>query len=70
MRGLVKQRECTCMDTSIPGYLDLGSMYTSLMGLGLAFYVLGFLENTAKIVKALHVIGFAVLSSISLCVGL
>lgn len=45
-------------------------MYTSLMGLGLAFYVLGFLENTAKIVTALHVIGFAMLSSISLCVGL
>lgn len=58
------------MDMSIPGYLDLGSMYTSLMGLGLAFYVLGFLENTAKIVTALHVIWFAMLSSISLCVGL
>lgn len=58
------------MDMSIPGYLDLGSMYTSLTGLGLAFYVLGFLENTAKILTALHVIGFAMLSSISLCVGL
>lgn len=45
-------------------------MYTSLTGLGLAFYVLGFLENTAKIVTALHVIWFAMLSSISLCVGL
>lgn len=40
------------------------------MGLGLAFYMLGFLENTAKIVTAQHVIGFCMLSSISLCGGL
>lgn len=40
------------------------------MGLELAFYVLGFLENTAKIVAALHLIGFDKLNSTSLCVGL
>lgn len=42
----------------------------SLMGLGIAFHVLGFLENTAKIVTAQRVIGFCVLSSTSLCGGL
>lgn len=30
MRGSVKQRECTCMDMGIPGYMDLGSIYASV----------------------------------------
>lgn len=30
MRGLVKQQDCTCLDMCLPGYLDLGSMYTSI----------------------------------------
>lgn len=42
----------------------------SPMGLRLAFYVLVFLENTVKNVTTMHVIGFSMLSSISLCGGL
>lgn len=42
----------------------------SFMGLEEAFYVLGFLENTSKIVAALHVIGFDMLNTTSLCGGI